>query len=245
MNAPIPHQDAEVVRRFFNQWELYGKLVTFNYLHHEEAYAAIASALARRLEPFSFLDLGAGDAAWTARVLEGRPLTDYEAVDLSPVALELARKNTKGLNCPVRFTEQDFTSFIESNPTPRDVVFIGLSLHHLPKPDKEAFFPKLRRSVVPGGSLIFFEPARLETESREEMLERWWPKIEDEWIALSPAELDLAREHIVNHDHPESVETYAALAREGGFSDVRVWYHDPGEFCAVIECHADSASSAA
>ena len=85
--ATAAGEDAVRVRQFFDQWHVYKRVVALNYLHHREAYAALAEALDRFDRPFSFLDLGAGDAAWTSRILQGRPLVRYEAVDLSPVAL--------------------------------------------------------------------------------------------------------------------------------------------------------------
>lgn len=121
-------EDAERVRRFFDQWHLYKKVVALDYLRHREAYAAVAGALDRFTRSFRFLDLGAGDAAWTSRLLQGRPVCRYEAVDLSPVALDLARQNFAGVACETAFTTGDFCDTLRSGGEAEDVIFIGLSL---------------------------------------------------------------------------------------------------------------------
>jgi methylase of polypeptide subunit release factors len=52
------------------------------------------------IEPFSFLDLGCGDAATLAPVLKGCQVKSYNGVDLSEPALALAVKNLGVLSGP-------------------------------------------------------------------------------------------------------------------------------------------------
>ena len=231
-------QDTAEVRAFFEQWAIYRKIVELDYLNHRGAYEAIDRALAEIGRPFSFLDLGAGDADCTSRVLAGKPLTSYEAVDLSETALRLARERTAAFHCPVRCTQGDFFQFVKTIGEPSDVVFIGLSLHHLVAEDKRAFLPELRRIVSPGGRLIVYEPIREPGESRDEVLARWWRHAEAAWTALEPEELAKAKEHVFGNDYPEPIADYAGMMTAAGFSSAKVLYTDPQELYSVIEAKA-------
>lgn len=106
---PNQGHDAEVVREFFDGWSLYRKIVDLNYLFHREAKEAFTRWLDRRNKPFSFLDLGCGDAAFASELLRGRPLIYYTGMDLSPIALELAQKNILGLTAPSKLVLGDFS----------------------------------------------------------------------------------------------------------------------------------------
>ena len=237
MNVPSGrHQDAEGVRQFFDQWDIYKKVVSHNYLCHREAYGALNIALERFKKPFSFLDLGSGDAEWTSRILADKPVAHYEAVDLSAVALDLARKNLDGLPCSKRFSQEDFFRFVRSDSSARDVVFIGLSLHHLPLDDKKSFLSHVVRLVAENGSFFFYEPIHRFGESREEGLTRWWEHVTRTWTACTPEELARIREHCFENDYPESLEAYDSCALDAGFRATHVWYEDPGAFYAVLEC---------
>jgi SAM-dependent methyltransferase len=232
-----PHQDPEQVRKFFDQWGIYQKVVAHNYLHHREAYAAIAAILDRVETPFSFLDLGAGDAKWTSGVLAGRALRAYEAVDISAVALGLAEKNLEGFTGAKTFTQGDFFQDVRERRGRWDVVFIGLSLHHLPRADKARFFPAVREILPPGGRLVFYEPVCDPGESRDEVLERWW-RTARHWTALEPAELQAGKDHVFSSDYQETPETYDALARAAGFTGAALRYRDEDRLYAVFECEA-------
>jgi SAM-dependent methyltransferase len=231
-------EDAERVRQFFDQWQLYKKVVALNYLHHRQAYAAVAGALDRFARPFRFLDLGAGDAAWTSRVLQRRPVQRYEAVDLSPVALDLARQNFAGAAFETAFTTGDFCETLRSGGSLEDVIFIGLSFHHLPLADKMAMLPVIRARLAEGGSFLCYEPIKAEGENRERVLERWWQDVLQNWTELTAEELRAVQDHVFNNDYPESCEAYERMARESGFAETRILYRDPHLFYAVIECRA-------
>jgi ubiquinone/menaquinone biosynthesis C-methylase UbiE len=228
-------QDTAEVRAFFEQWALYRRIVELDHLHHRAAYAAIERALASITRPFSFLDLGAGDADCTSRALAGKPVARYEAVDLSETSLALASERTAALGCPVVLTAGDFFEVVPRMREPADVVFIGLSLHHLVAADKRAFLTELRRIVAPDGRLIVYEPTREPGESRDEVLARWWRHVEATWGGLDAGELQRVKAHVFGSDHPESLVDYEAMMRAAGFSEMRVLYADDAKLYAAIE----------
>lgn len=228
---------ASEVKEFFDQWGIYRKVVEKNYLHHREAYAAIRESLQRLPGAFSFVDLGAGDASATAPVLESCPLKSYEAVDISAVALDLARQNVQGLPCDKAFTQIDFFEYVQQRIAPCDVLFIGLSLHHLQEAGKQTFFRQAKRILPEQGRLIFYEPIREAAESRDEILERWW-KDTQTWEGFAPEELAQIKAHVFGYDYPEPLETFHEMATQAGFRETQVRYVDPDRFYAVVECVA-------
>lgn len=230
-----PHQDADGVRQFFEQWSLYRKVVDHNCLHHREAYAAIEKALKEIPGPFSFLDLGSGDASFTGHMLSRCALARYEAVDISAAALELAEKNTAMLACPRKLTRADFFRHVPEIREMFDVVFIGLSFHHLPREDKRRFLAEIRRIVRPGGSFVFYEPVMDPGETREEVMRRF-ADYADGWSALTGEEIGRIKEHVFGNDYPETGECFEEIAEEGGFASTRVLYMDEKRLYAVFQC---------
>jgi SAM-dependent methyltransferase len=134
-------RDAEAVRDFFNGWNLYRRIVDNDYLYHRSVKASLGEWL-NEMEselgrPFSFLDLGCGDGLFSSEVLEGRNLSSYTGMDISPVALDLAARNTLQLKAPCTLRAGDFMTEIASLPDTYDIIYIGLSLNHLPRVEKE------------------------------------------------------------------------------------------------------------
>lgn len=234
---PSNGHSATEVKQFFDQWPLYRRVVEGNFLHHREAYAAIKACLEAVGQPFSFVDLGAGDASWTGAALASRRLTSYEAVDLCAVALDLARQNVAALACPKAFIQADFFSYVKERTEPCEVLFIGLSLHHLMAEEKREFFREARRLLPAGGRLLFYEPICEPGESREAVLARWWT-VASRWPGLTEEEHAKVKEHVFGYDYPESLEFFRAVAGEAGFSEVVVRYVDDERLYAVVECVA-------
>jgi len=228
-----PHQDAEQVRQFFDQWGIYRKIVDHDYLHHRAAYAAIGRVLGQFAHPISFLDLGAGDADSTSKVLAQRAVRSYQAVDLSDIALQLAKKNSEPLIAEKRFIHADFFQYVKEITDVYDIVFIGLSLHHLPFADKKRFLPELWRLVAPGGSLVFYEPISEPGESRDAVLARWWT-VASQWNKLSDDELAQAKTHVFGNDYPETIADYEKIALAAGFTSMEVPFVSSDELYAVF-----------
>lgn len=233
-----PSQDPERVRAFFDQWQIYRRVLELDYLHHRDAYAALAQTLAKREQPFSFLDLGAGDAVCTTRALASLPVARYEAVDLSTVALKLAEENAAPLACTKTFAHANFVERVGTGGEPFDVIFIGLSLHHLPARDKRAFFPKLRALLAEGGSFFCYEPIRESGETRNAVLARWWQHVETTWTELTSAELASVKDHVFGNDYPEPIADFETMAREAGFRSFEVLYTDEQQLYALFRSDA-------
>ncbi|MEO8206588.1 MAG: class I SAM-dependent methyltransferase [Chthoniobacterales bacterium] len=242
MSSALPttgfQQDEESVRQFFDQWHIYRKVVELNYLHHREEFAAVAEVLKTLTTPFSFIDLGAGDAHWTSRVLGDCPVKSYEAVDISAIALGYAKENLASFTCEKKFTQANFFEYVKQCTATYDVAFIGLSFHHLVREDKNRFFPEMRRIIKDGGRFLFYEPICEEGEIREEHFQRWWNDTFSHWDKMTPEELKAVHDHVSSSDYPEPPEVYTAMAKANGFREARMIYKTSDNYYGVFDCVA-------
>lgn len=222
------------VRAFFTQWDIYRLCIEHNTLHHREVEERLRADLARRSSPFRFLDLASGDATLTARVLAGLPVSSYTAVDFSAPALALARENTVPLGCPREFLETGFREFLAARSAPFDVIYLGLSLHHMLLPGKRGALADLRRILAPDGAFFMFEPILHAGESRTECLERWHAHMDGPYDKFPPAAREAVWEHVRTCDYPESADEYLASARGAGFSSGEIIFQDSGNFYALM-----------
>jgi len=115
-----------------------------------------------------------------------------------------------------------------------EVIWMGLTFHHLPLPQKAKFLGFARQILSDGGYLLMYEPTLLEDESRDQFLERWWRTCQGLWGSLSAAELEQIRLHVVNHDFPEKLSILEQVGRQQGFSGLSRLYQDPEQICTLI-----------
>ena len=231
-------RNPDSVREFFNGWSLYRRIVDNDYLCHRSVREALTSWLDGFARPFSFLDLGCGDAEFTSGLLIGRPLLSYTGIDLSPVALDLAAKNTDQLAVPCKLQAGDFLTCLSSLPGTYDIIYIGLSLHHLPRREKEFFFGELRSKLAPRGVLLIFDPVLNPGESRESYMGRWVDHAKWTWSALSAEDVAGAVEHVTTSDYPEEITTLNHMAVAAGFQPAQPLFTDRADFYALLAFHS-------
>lgn len=226
------------VQAFFTSWEIYRLCIEHNTLHHREVGAILAAKLAARSRPFDFLDLACGDAQTSAAALVGTAVKSYTGIDFSAPALELAQVNTASLGCAREFLEEDFTSFLDARARDFDVIYLGLSLHHLEMPGKRQAMRGLRAATRDAGTLYMYEPVLAAGESRETCLERWHRAMDGPYDAFPPAARDALWEHVRTSDYPETQEEYISAARDAGFPEADVLFTDAGGFYSLFEFRA-------
>ena len=234
----VSERDAESVREFFNGWSLYRRIVDNDYLYHQAVREALCVWLDAWVNqgnrPFSFLDLGCGDAEFSSGILKGRPLRSYTGIDLSPVALELAANNTRELLAPCRLEAGDFITSVSTLPESYDIIYIGLSLHHLSRSEKEYFFGELSRKLQPGGFLLVFDPVLTPGETRDSYMGRWVDNAQWSWSALSVEEIEGAVQHVTTSDFPEEITTLNRMAVAAGFKPAEILFSDRTDFYALM-----------
>ena len=219
--------DASTVELFQQDWKLYRKMVDNNFLFHREAYAALHEVLVNdAAHPFRFLDIACGDASASVGALRGTTITHYHGIDFSGAALELAGKALTELNCTVKFEQRDFLEALAGMVEQVDVVWIGLSLHHLQGMEKLAFMRIIRNVLAPGGLFLIYENTSPDGEDRE----NWWRRWDLQkpfWTAYSEDEWNAMAAHVHAADFPETDATWHALGREAGFAGVREVFAAP------------------
>ena len=135
-------------------------------------------------------------------------------------------RRSPSLNCSVELRQADFVDFVHTRKAPVDIVWIGLSLHHLHRDGKMAVVQAIRHLMGRNGCLLIYENTSPDGESRVAWLRRW-----DEqkllWTAYTPAEWEYVTAHVHQADFPETVSDWQALGREAGFGTVTQLFASP------------------
>ena len=228
---------SEAVHAFFSQWDIYRLCIEHNTLFHREVGEILHSELKEHAEPFAFLDLACGDADLTAAALHGTKVSAYTGVDFSAPALALAANKVAELGRPRTLHEADFTAFLSGNYESFDVIYLGLSLHHLEQSAKRETLKHLYRATSPGGTFYLFEPILHDNETREGYVKRWVAAMNGPYDPFPPAAHEALRDHVTESERPESAEDYRSFAREAGFNRGEVLFTDSGNFYALFKFH--------
>ena len=219
---------------FLRGWRTYRKVLDLNYMFHREVYGLLRrTAIEAAPAGFSFLDIACGDAAATAGALRGSPVGSYVGIDISRPALEIARDELAGLDCPVTLIESDFRAALAGWQEPVDIAWIGQSLHHFLAAGKIAVMRDVRRVLAPGGVLMIWEPTTLPGEDRSGWVARLEGSSRPLWSGIDAAEWTTMVEHCRASDYPETEETWLALGREAGFAAAREVYAAPTNLARV------------
>ena len=218
---------SEAVHALFSQWEIYRLCIDYNTLCHREVGEILHHELLGRDRPFTLLDLACGDADLTATALRGTKVNAYTGVDFSAAALALAADKIAALGCPRAFAEFDFAHFLQANDEEFDVIYLGLSLHHLERAVKRETMKHLRRAAAPGGTFYLFEPLLQPDESREEYVERWAQAMDGPYDAFPASAREALREHVRVSERPETAEEYLSSARAAGFPTGEILFTEP------------------
>ncbi|HWQ19789.1 MAG TPA: class I SAM-dependent methyltransferase [Methanotrichaceae archaeon] len=220
----------DAVRTFFDQWNLYQKIMHNDYLYHHKIYKMLHELLSvSSHEPFSVLDLGCGDAFFMSKALSGTPVDRYTGVDISAIALDLARNNMAERPCSKSFVNGDFYALLDGDMDRFDLIWIGLSMHHLSLLQKDHFITRCCQILKPDGCLMAFEPTMRDGEDRDEFCRRWRNVCICKWNALSDEEKEAISGHVYSSDFPESLTTLRQIGTCHGFRDVKSLFCDPDE----------------
>jgi len=218
-------QEEESKLAFDKLWSAYKIILDNNYLCHRGMYTTLANFLDENYskKPFTFLDLGCGDAGFSTDVLKKTPIIEYVGVDSVPAVLELAKSNLASLQCKTQLIEGDFFEKTKSMDEKFDIVLIAYSLHHLPtKEEKQAFLIQCKNLLKENGCFIVIDITRDKGLSRIEWLNLYEQYAANKCKLLSSIQHDEVMSHMKEHDFPEEIETYQALADSVGFKGFSV-----------------------
>ena len=225
------------VQGFFEQWNLYRKIIINNYMFHSEITHVLNKFfLGHFKHPFNVLDLGCGDSHTAFHSLIGTNIVSYAGIDLSGAALDFARQNMENLNIKKEFIQSDFFTVLDGIEHNYDVIQIGYSMHHLTYEDKRTLLDKCFCNLGSSGVLLLYDICRKDKESRYKYLARYWKDCKKLWRNLDSSELNLLHNHIYNSDFPESLNTLKGFVHESGFTKVEILFRDEAGYYFLMCC---------
>lgn len=233
---PLP----ETVQDFFSQqWSLYQKLLQYNYMSHQQFYAALHQWLRQSTRPFRMLELGCGDASLTCKALLGTAVSEYVGVDLAAPALALATENL--INFADRnpgFTSHvyqgDFRQWLPTHQASYDLILASFSLHHLTLAEKGELFAQIHAHLQPSGQFLLLDVMRRAEEDRPAYLQRYLGHMRQAWTQLQPQELEFLRQHIEACDFPETLAELNTLAQHQGFETLNCLATDEAQTACLL-----------
>lgn len=219
---------------FERQWSSYRAIVEHDLMEHRAVADATASAIdgwlvarpAAAAAP-RMVDLGCGDLALLAPLLQRLPLGRYSGLDLAAVVLPLAQQALGAVPYPTQWLEGDLLAWAQGALDPSqpatDILHSAFAIHHLDDDAKAAFLQAARRRISPGGLFIWVDVFREPGESRDAYIARYTSRIHNGWPQLSAEQ----KEHVINHlgsfDIPADREAIAAAAAEAGWQWHWAW----------------------
>src|SRR5215208_1935929 len=149
-------------------------------------------------------------------MLHGTPIAHYHGIDLSALSLGLARETLTSLPCKVDLHCGDFAAALHHWATPVDVVWIGMSLHHLEPREKQQLMVDVHSALKRSGMFLIWEPTLLEGEDRGAWLERF-STLRPQWAPVTDEEFEEMESHMLLADFPESAEAWKSMGLQAGF----------------------------
>jgi 2-polyprenyl-3-methyl-5-hydroxy-6-metoxy-1,4-benzoquinol methylase len=224
------------MEQFQMQWAAYQELVDCDALSHRAAGDVLHQALAAIPGPFTFIDIACGDASLTRRALSGTKASHYLGIDLAEPAIELAAKMLDGEPYDVDLDHQDFVAALEERRQRADVIWCGLSIHHLVTPDKLKLMKAIRAAT--GSFFMLYEPARRDGEDRETFIARFLGAQVPLWTSMTAEQRDQLIHHIETCDLPETASGWLDLGREAGFRTAEQLFVDPTDGLRIFRYDA-------
>ena len=226
-----------IVHEFHSQQEIFHHAIAENYMAHREIHTAIRQHLNVLYDtPFSLLDLGCGDAAFTSQNLPTALVKRYTGIDQSASSLKAARKNLDAAGIKAQLLQGNHTDFVPLiNDQTFRVMIVGFSLYLLPEAEKIHFFRDCRKHLRKRGRVLVYDVMRRHHETRENYLQRYYQHAADNWPTLDTHALEQLAQYINLSDHPESLESLMDIARHAGFKRAELLYVDTTGFHQLIE----------
>jgi hypothetical protein len=209
---------------FAQQWATYRAVVSADLMEHQ----AVANATAAALEGWwaqrpagsprpTLADLGCGDLALLAPLLQRLPLRSYTGLDLTPEVLPLAQAALGPVPYPTRWQQDDLLAWIQADGPPIHLLHSAFAIHHLSDSEKTTFLRAARQRIAPGGLLIWADVFREPGEALAAYRERYCQRIRSGWSALSHKQQEQVITHLSSFDIPADRTAIAATAEAAGW----------------------------
>jgi cyclopropane fatty-acyl-phospholipid synthase-like methyltransferase len=218
---------------FERQWTSYRAIVEHDLMEHRAVAEATATAIQAWFDarpatapPPHLLDLGCGDLALLAPLLQRLPLASYTGLDLTPAVLPLAQQALGSVPFPSHWVEGDLLAWATLGTAaegdavvgqPVDILHSAFAIHHLSDADKATFLQAARQRIAPGGLFIWIDVFRQAGENLEAYVARYTRRITTLWPQLTTEQ----QEHVISHlsrcDIPADRQAIAAASEAAGW----------------------------
>jgi len=201
----MPSPSFSRVKEVFDQWAMYAAVVEADYMHHSELVKTLTAWAQDQREPLRIIDLGCGDAWLATHAFKNANVAQYNGVDVSDSASELARSNIAIWPGRAAVVAGNLAEFLHQQPgASANVVLASYSLHHFLSEAKIELIRECYGVLEPGGTLIWIDAVRRATESRDAYIDRLTRIMSDDWAALTPEQRAKACTHVRESDFPET-----------------------------------------
>lgn len=216
---------------FDRQWSSYRAIVEHDLMEHRAVAAATAAVIdtwlaARPVHApaAALVDLGCGDLALLAPLLQRLPLGHYTGLDQAGVVLPLAQAALGEVPYPTQWLEGDLLAWAQSTAISNtDILHSAFAIHHLNDQAKSHFLEAARRRINPDGLFIWVDVFREPGESRTAYIERYISRIRSSWHPLNAEQQDHVINHLGSFDIPADREAISAAARAAGWQWTWAW----------------------
>ena len=222
---------------FTESWALYRAVLESDYLWHGMATQALRELIEEYFcegVPIRFLDLACGDAETASRLLMNRPMASYVGVDRSPQALAAAARRLADLGPRAELVAADLVDFLEVRNDRFDVIYVGLSAHHLGEAGLQRFFAAIVRRLAPSGVFTAYEPFVLPDETRDEHINRLCQIVDHYWLNMSVEHRATLKIHVRENDHPIALRQWNLLVSASGFCPARTVLKTPDRLYQLV-----------
>lgn len=231
--ADLKLQQDEAIRPkgmdfFERQWSSYRAIVEHDLMEHRAVAAATAAAIDnwlatrdRRAPAAAMVDLGCGDLALLAPLLQRLPLGSYTGLDQAGVVLPLAQASLGAVPYPTQWLEGDLLAWAQGQLDPpattatslgTDLLHSSFAIHHLSDQAKSHFLEAARRRIHPDGLFIWVDVFREPGEGHNAYIERYISRIRSSWLQLNTEQQDHVINHLSHCDLPADREAIAVAA---------------------------------
>ncbi|QLZ68569.1 class I SAM-dependent methyltransferase [Legionella sp. PC1000] len=210
---------------YFNKnWQRYQSAIKNNTLYHREMVQALQKFLATHIgnRPFSFTDVGCGDSSTVVSVLTGTSIIKYIGIDAAPDVLKMAENTLTSLDCEKEFIADHMIAALPRISAPVDVIFTSYAVHHLSLLDKNTFIAMCQQKLDPNGFLLIVDGVLKPDQTREQWLDALKSRMLESDSEITEDEIIARMEHPCADDYPETMDTFAQIARQQSWKNFQV-----------------------
>jgi len=219
---------------FAQQWASYRAVVEHNLMEHQAVAASTAATLENWLaarsaeaQPPRMVDLGCGDLALLAPLLQRLPLGSYTGLDITAEVLPLAQQALGSVAYPCRWLAGDLLRWASDSAGDHeervDILHSAFAIHHLSDPEKQTLLECLRTRIAPGGLFIWVDVFREPGEARDAYVKRYLNRIASSWPQLTAQQQEHVSSHLATYDNPADRGAIEEAASAAGWQWLWAW----------------------